>query len=142
MRMALAEAEQDPDEVPVGAVIVRDGQIIARTHNRRESVPPDPLGHAELLALREAAARLGSRRLDGCVLYVTLEPCPMCAGAIAQSGLAACYFGAYDPEQGCCGSIYTLTQDPSLPRQVPTAGGFLREEARRQLRRFFERKRE
>ena len=141
MRMALEEAQADENEVPVGAVIVRDGQVIAKAHNARESSPPDPLGHAELLALSEAAKMLGTRRLSGCVLYVTLEPCPMCAGAILQAAPAACYFGAYDAEQGCCGSVYTLTQDPAFSGRVPTAGGFLRAEAEALMKRFFEKKR-
>ena len=141
MRLALDEAALDECEVPVGAVIVRDGQVIARAHNAREADPPDPLGHAELLALRRAALALGVRRLTGCEMYVTLEPCPMCAGALVQSGISACYFAAYDPAQGCCGSVYSLTEDPAFSHRVRTAGGFLREEAERQLRRCFERKR-
>ena len=141
MRLALDEAALDENEVPVGAVIVRDGQVIAKAHNMRESDPPDPLGHAELLALRQAAKALGRRRLTDCVMYVTLEPCPMCAGALLQAGLSACYFGAYDPVQGCCGSVYTLTQDPAFPHRVRTAGGYLRQEAERQLSAFFEQKR-
>ncbi len=141
MRLALDEAEKDPSEVPVGAVIVCDGQVIAQAHNAREADPPDPLAHAEVLALRQAAQKLGSRRLTGCEMYVTLEPCPMCAGALIQSGISACYFGAYDPAQGCCGSVYSLTQDPAFSHQVRTAGGYLQKEAERQLRKFFDNKR-
>ena len=141
MRLALAEAARDELEVPVGAVIVHDGQAIAQAHNARESDVPDPLGHAEIIALRQAAKVLGTRRLTGCVMYVTLEPCPMCAGALVQAGLDAVYFGAYDPVMGCCGSVYTLTQDPAFPQRVRTAGGYLREEAERQLKAFFESKR-
>ena len=141
MRLALDEAALDECEVPVGAVIVRDGQVIARAHNAREADPPDPLGHAELLALRRAAETLGERRLTGCVLYVTLEPCPMCAGALVQAGISACYFGAYDPAQGCCGSVYLLTQDPAFSHRVQTAGGYLRKEAEHQLKAFFENRR-
>ena len=141
MRLALEEAKADTREVPVGAVIVRDGEVIASAHNARECDPPDPLGHAELLAIRRAAETLGTRRLTGCVLYVTLEPCPMCAGALVQAGLSACYFGAYDPEQGCCGSVYSLTQDPAFSHRVYTAGGYLKAEAEQQLRAFFEHRR-
>ena len=142
MRLALTEALKDEREVPVGAVIVHDGQVIAQAHNAREADPPDPLAHAEVLALRQAARRLGSRRLTDCTMYVTLEPCPMCAGALVQAGITACYFGAYDPGQGCCGSVYSLTQDPAFPHSVKTAGGYLREEAEQQLKAFFEKKRE
>ena len=127
MRLALEEAALDENEVPVGAVIVRDGQVIARAHNARETTPPDPLGHAELLALRRAAETLGERRLTGC--------------ALVQAGISACYFGAYDPAQGCCGSVYLLTQDPAFSHRVQTAGGYLREEAERQLKAFFENRR-
>lgn len=141
MRLALEEARRDEQEVPVGAVIVRDGEVIARAHNARETEPPDPLGHAEVLALRKAAQALGTRRLRDCVLYVTLEPCPMCAGAIIQAGLSACYFAAYDPEQGCCGSVYDLPQDPAFTHRVKTAGGYLKEEAEAQLKAFFNKKR-
>ena len=141
MRLALEEARRDEQEVPVGAVIVRDGEVIARAHNARETEPPDPLGHAEVLALRKAAQALGTRRLRDCVLYVTLEPCPMCAGAMIQAGLSACYFAAYDPEQGCCGSVYDLPQDPAFTHRVQTAGGYLKEEAEAQLKAFFNKKR-
>lgn len=141
MRLALEEARRDEQEVPVGAVIVQDGEVIARAHNARETEPPDPLGHAEVLALRKAAQALGTRRLKDCVLYVTLEPCPMCAGAMIQAGLSACYFAAYDPEQGCCGSVYDLPQDPAFTHRVKTAGGYLKEEAEAQLKAFFNKKR-
>lgn len=141
MCLALEEAALDENEVPVGAVIVRGGQVIAKAHNARESTPPDPLGHAELLALRQAAGVLGTRRLTDCVLYVTLEPCPMCAGAMIQAGLSACYFAAYDPAQGCCGSVYSLTQDPAFSHRVRIAGGYLKEEAEKQLKDFFNKKR-
>ena len=141
MRLALEEARRDEQEVPVGAVIVQDGKVIARAHNARETEPPDPLGHAEVLALRKAAQALGTRRLKDCVLYVTLEPCPMCAGAMIQAGLSACYFAAYDPVQGCCGSVYDLPQDPAFTHRVKTAGGYLKEEAEAQLKAFFNKKR-
>ena len=141
MRMALAEAAADPSEVPVGAVVVKDGQLLARARNTREKDPPDPFGHAEINAMREAARRLRTRRLTGCELYVTLEPCPMCAGAMIQAELSACYYAASDPEQGCCGSVYALNLDPAFTHHVPAAGGYLRGEAERQLRDFFDRRR-
>ena len=141
MRLALREAEADPCEVPIGAVVVLNGEVLAAAHNTREGEPPDPFGHAEMNAMREAARRLGSRRLTGCELYVTLEPCPMCAGALIHAGLSACYYAAFDPEQGCCGSVYAINQDPALHGRVPAAGGYLRDEAERQLKDFFDRRR-
>lgn len=143
MRAALEEAEHALalGEVPVGAVIVRDGEIIARAHNERET-GGDPTAHAEVLAIRRAAAALGSRRLAGCHLYVTLEPCPMCAGAIAMARLGEVVFGAYDPRAGCCGSLYALTEDAAFGAVIPSSGGLLEDECRAVLDRFFAEKRE
>ena len=141
MREALKTAAEDGREVPVGAVIVRDGQVIARAHNRRETEECDPFGHAEMIAMRQAAKVLGQRRLHDCTMYVTLEPCPMCAGAMLQAELKACYFAAFDPQMGCCGSVYDLTQDEAFPRHVETAGGLMEEEARELLQDFFAKKR-
>jgi len=141
MRLALEQAHMDPAEVPVGAVIVKDGRVIALAHNQREGDPPDPLGHAELLAIGRAARALRTRRLTGCVMYVTLEPCPMCAGALTQVGLDACYYAAFDERQGCCGSVYDLTQEYTFAHRVFTAGGYLRQEAEAGLRAFFLRRR-
>ena len=142
MRMALDEARlaQLDGDVPVGAVIVHEGQAIARAHNEREA-KDDPIAHAELLAMQSAARTLGRRRLDGCTLYVTLEPCPMCAGAIALSGLDAVYFGAYDPRMGCAGSVYDLPGDITLGACVPCMGGLLEDECLALLRGFFVEKR-
>lgn len=142
MRLALSEAEQafEEDEIPVGAVIAHQGRVIARAHNLRERLS-DPTAHAELLAIREAARALGSRRLTGCTLYVTLEPCPMCAGALVMACLDACYFGARDERQGCAESVYALTNDPAFYHRLPCVGGLLGEEAAELLRRFFARKR-
>ena len=142
MGLALAEARAAcaAGEIPVGAVLVRDGEVLARTGNRRER-DQDPTAHAELLALREGAKKLRNWRLRGCTLYVTLEPCPMCAGALVMSQLDRCVFGAYDEKRGCCGSVYLLTQDPAFSHRVQTAGGYLREEAERQLKAFFENRR-
>ena len=142
MRMALDEARlaQLDGDVPVGAVIVHEGQAIARAHNEREA-KDDPIAHAELLAMQRAARTLGRRRLDGCTMYVTLEPCPMCAGAIALSGLDAVYFGAYDPRMGCAGSVYDLPGDRTLGACVPCMGGLLEDECLALLRGFFAEKR-
>ena len=139
MEEALREAEKDENEVPVGAVVVYGGKIIARAHNEREG--GHPFAHAEMLAMERACRALGTRRLHGCTLYVTLEPCPMCAGALIMAEIDACVFGAYDPQQGCCGSIYTLPQDPAFPRRVSCAGGVLEERCLLLLRRFFGKKR-
>lgn len=139
MRQALLEAEKDPDEVPVGAVVVYRDQVIARAHNERES--GHPFAHAEMLAMERASRALGDRRLKGCTLYVTLEPCPMCAGALVMAEMDACVFGAYDPRQGCCGSVYTLPQDPAFFHRVRCAGGVMEQECADTLRRFFEKKR-
>lgn len=115
MRLALEEARKafDEGETPVGAVLVKDGEVICAAHNRREA-DHDPTAHAELLCLREGARRLGDWRLRGCTLYVTLEPCPMCAGAMLMSQLGECVYGADDPRQGCCGSVYDLPGDKRL----------------------------
>ncbi len=142
MRIALEEAAKAAaeGEIPVGAVLVKDGDILARTHNRREQTQ-DPTAHAEMLALREASAKLGNRRLEGCTLYSTLEPCPMCAGAMVMAKLGACYFGAADEKQGCCESIYALTNDPAFYWRVPCAGGLLADEAQVLLTAFFQARR-
>ena len=139
MREALLEAGKADGEVPVGAVVVRDGKIIARAHNERES--GDPFAHAEILAMRRAAAALGTRRLTGCSLYVTLEPCPMCAGALVMAEMEECRFGAWDPRQGCCGSVYTLPRDPAFFHTVRCSGGILEAECAAPLRAFFRRRR-
>lgn len=143
MREALKEAKQAAafSEVPVGAVVVKDGQIISRAGNRCETMN-DPLAHAETLALREALQKLSRKRLSGCTLYVTLEPCPMCAGAIALARPDAVFFGADDPKGGCCGSVYRLTEDPALPfKRVPAYGGILARECAALLSDFFQKRR-
>lgn len=138
MREALREAQKafDEGETPVGAVISHGGEIIARAHNLREQTG-DPTAHAEVLAIREAAKSLGGRRLSGCTLYVTLEPCPMCAGAMVMACLNKCYFGAKDERQGCCESVYALTSDPAFYHRVPCIGGLLEAEASCLLKNFF-----
>lgn len=140
MREALAQAEAAEDEVPVGAVVVKDGQIIARAHNERGENAP--FAHAEMLAMERACRVLGTRRLHGCTLYVTLEPCPLCAGGLILAEIDACVFGAYDPRQGCCGSVYTLPEDPAFYHRVRCAGGVLEAECSAPLRAFFENKRD
>ena len=138
MRIALEEAQKAAaeHEIPVGAVVVKDGEVITRAHNRREN-DHDPTAHAELLALREAARLLGDWRLRGCTLYVTLEPCPMCAGAMVMSQLSQCVYGAADEKQGCCGSVYDLPGDPALAGQTKWQSGVLAEECGEMMRTFF-----
>ena len=127
-------------EVPVGAVVVKNGQIIARAGNHREE-RGDPTAHAELDALRSAAQALGGWYLHGCTLVVTLEPCPMCAGAIMQARLEAVVYGAADPKAGCCGSLYNLPEDVRFPHRLKVVGGVLAEECAAVLREFFRGKR-
>ena len=115
MELAVLEARKalEEGEVPVGAVLIRGEEIVWADHNRREQLH-DPTAHAEMLCLRRGAETLGDWRLQDCTLYVTLEPCPMCAGAIVMSRVGRCVFGAADPEKGCCGSVYDLPADPAL----------------------------
>lgn len=129
MRIALEEAvlALNEGEIPVGAVIAKDGQIIARAHNTRERLN-DPAGHAEINALRLAAQALGTWRLTGCTLYVTLEPCCMCAAAAMQSRIQRIVFGSYDRQAGGCGSLYRLTEDPAFNHFAPADGGLLENE--------------
>ena len=143
MRLALKEAKMafDAGEVPVGAVLVKDGEVVCRAHNRRESLH-DPTAHAELLCLREGARLLGDWRLRECTLYVTLEPCPMCAGAMVMSQLGQCVFGAADPRQGCCGSVYDLPGDAALGGSTRWQSGVLAEECAALMTAFFQRRRE
>ena len=139
MREALLEAGKDENEVPVGAVVVYEGRVIARAHNEREG--NQPFAHAEMLAMERACQALGTRRLHGCALYVTLEPCPMCAGALMMAEVDQCVFGAYDPRQGCCGSVYALPEDPAFLHRVPCAGGVLEQPCKELLNVFFQKKR-
>ena len=125
-------------DVPVGAIVVHRerGEILAARHNERE-LTGDPTAHAEVLALRDAADRLGSWRLDECVLVVTLEPCPMCAGACVNARVGSIVFGAADPKAGATGSLYHLTADPRLNHEVPVVPGVRAEEAAALLTGFF-----
>lgn len=135
--LKLAREAQMAGEVPVGAVVVCKEKIIACARNERET-SGDPTAHAEVLALRRAAEALGTRRLEGCTLYVTLEPCPMCAGAIVMADIDAVFFGAYDPRCGCAGSLYDLPEDASFGRVIPCSGGLLEAECRLALNAFFD----
>ncbi len=142
MRAALDQARlaAELDEVPVGAVIVQDDRIIAEAHNQREMLS-DPTAHAEMIALTQAAQALGTWRLLDCTLYVTLEPCPMCAGAIVQARLPRVIYGTEDPKAGACHTLYTITDDPRLNHRALVLGGVLRDECRLLLREFFDRQR-
>ncbi|MCX7701679.1 MAG: tRNA adenosine(34) deaminase TadA [Gemmataceae bacterium] len=143
MEMALAEAEAafKANEVPVGAVIVsRESGIIAQAHNQREKLQ-DPTAHDEMIALTQAAAARRSWRLDECILYVTLEPCPMCAGAIVQARLPMLVYGASDPKAGACGSLYQIVQDPRLNHRALVVAGVLADRCAAILTDFFVQKR-
>lgn len=132
----LAEQARAMGEVPVGAVLVCDGELVAAGWNTRETAP-DPTGHAELMALQKGAQALGRWRLTGCTLYVTLEPCPMCAPAIAQARLDRVVFGAYDPKLGAAGSVFSLIERPEYNHRVEVIGGVMEAECRAQLAGFF-----
>ncbi len=139
MALALDEANAAivHGDVPVGAVVATSGgEVIARRHNERE-LQADPTAHAEVLALRDASAALGRWRLDDCVLVVTLEPCPMCAGAAVAARIASVAFGAADPKAGACGSLYNLGADPRLNHEMEIVPGVRAEEAADLLRAFF-----
>ena len=142
MHLALEEAHiaAAEGEIPVGAVLVKNGEVIARAHNRREN-DHDPTAHAEVLCMRKAAHILGDWRLRDCTLYVTLEPCSMCAGAMVMSQLSRCVYGAADEKQGCCGSVYDLPGDPALGSQTQWQSGVMAEECGELMRSFFSRRR-
>ncbi|MFH0992352.1 MAG: tRNA adenosine(34) deaminase TadA [bacterium] len=138
MRQALREAERayEQEEVPVGAIILHDGRVIGKGFNQIERLQ-DPTAHAEMIAITAAANRLQSRRLEDCILYVTLEPCPMCAGAIVLSRLPILVFGAYDPKAGACGTLYNITHDRRLNHTPHVIPGVLDKESEELLKRFF-----
>jgi tRNA(adenine34) deaminase len=138
MEEAIKEARKafEKDEPPVGAVIVKDRDIIARGHNLRESLQ-DPTAHAEMLAIRAAALRLGRWRLGDCVIYVTLEPCIMCAGAMVLARLERLVYGAHDPKAGAVGSLMNLVSDERLNHQIEVTSGVLAAESGALLREFF-----
>jgi tRNA(adenine34) deaminase len=138
MGLALSEAASalEHDDVPVGAVAVRGGKVIATRHNERE-LQGDPTAHAELLALADAARVTEGWRLDGVTLFVTLEPCPMCAGGLVAARVGRVVFGAVDPKAGACGSLYNLCVDPRLNHEVAVDAGVRAEESAALLSRFF-----
>lgn len=138
MALALDEARQAGEigEVPIGAVVVCEGAVVARAHNRRE-VDHDPAGHAELIAIRAAAAALGRWRLSDCTVYVTLEPCPMCAGLMHQARVARCVYGAPDPKAGALGTLYDLHDDHRLNHRFDVTSGILADESAAMLKEFF-----
>lgn len=138
MQLALAEAARAPahGDVPVGAVIVQEGRILALRHNERERLR-DPTAHAEMLAIREAAAVLGGWRISGATLFVTVEPCPMCAGALVLARMERLVFGAPDPKAGAAGSVMDLVRHPALNHRLEVQGGVLQEECARLLQEFF-----
>jgi tRNA(adenine34) deaminase len=142
MRMALEEAARAEalGEIPVGAVLVCQGEVVARAHNTRET-QHDPLGHAELTVLREGARRLGRWRLTGCTLYVTLEPCPMCAPAIVQARVDRLVFGAMDPKLGAAGTVFNLLDRPEFNHRPEVIAGICEAECQAALKRFFGRRR-
>jgi tRNA(adenine34) deaminase len=142
MRMALAEARaaEEGGEVPVGAIAVHEGAVIARAHNQRE-ILQDPTAHAEMLCITQAAERLEQWRLEGVTIYVTLEPCSMCAGALVLARIDRLVFGATDPKAGACGSLMTLHQDPRLNHSIPSTSGVLAGECGELLSSFFARMR-
>ncbi|MHB8682171.1 MAG: tRNA adenosine(34) deaminase TadA [Acidimicrobiales bacterium] len=138
MRLALEEAAAAAahGDVPVGAVVAVDGAVVATAHNEREQ-QADPTAHAEVLALRRAAEALGRWRLEDATVVVTLEPCPMCAGALVAARVGRLVFGAADPKAGACGSLYNLCADPRLNHEVAVTGGVLAADAARLLVDFF-----
>ncbi|MEA2199001.1 MAG: tRNA(adenine34) deaminase [Solirubrobacteraceae bacterium] len=138
MRLALREAERalEHEDVPIGSVIVHDGEVIASAHNERE-LRQDPTAHAETIALREAARGLASWRLNDAVLYVTLEPCAMCAGAVVLARVSRVVFGASDPKAGAAGSVLDVLGEPRLNHRPEVAGGLLADEAAALLQDFF-----
>lgn len=141
MREALKQAQSayEKDEVPVGAIIVRDDQIIAKAHNQVETLK-DPTAHAEMIAITSAAATCG-KWLHECTLYVTLEPCSMCAGALVLSRIKTICFGACDPKTGACGSVLNITQNPQLNHQIELIPGILQPQCAELMTRFFAAKR-
>ena len=138
MKEAIRQAKKAAalKEVPIGCVIVYDGRIIARGYNRR-TVDKNVLAHAEIIAMRKACRILGDWRLEGCTMYVTLEPCPMCAGAIVQARIPEVMIGCMNPKAGCAGSIYNLLQEPAFNHQVSLFKGVLEEECSQMLKDFF-----
>ena len=143
MALAIRHAEEAAacGEVPIGAVLVKDGSVLCADRNRREELN-DATAHAEILVLRRAGQLLGGWRLSGCTLYVTLEPCPMCAGAMVQARIARLVFGATDPKGGAAGTLYNILQDSRLNHRLMVSGGILEEECTILLQQFFRERRD
>jgi len=139
--LSLARRAAEAGEVPVGAVVVKDGAVVGRGHNQPVS-GRDPTAHAEMIALRDAAERIGNYRLEGCSLYVTLEPCAMCAGAIMHARIGRVVYGTADPKSGACGSVVNLFAEGRLNHHATVIGGVQAEEAARLLQDFFSARRE
>jgi tRNA(adenine34) deaminase len=135
-----AKVAEENGDVPIGAVIVRDGQIIGRAYNQREQLQ-DPTAHAEIIALTQAAAALENWHLNGCTMYVTLEPCPMCAGALVLSRMDRLVYGCDDPKAGACGTLYNIVTDGRLNHRLQVTAGVLEEECKAQLQDFFKKRR-
>ena len=142
MRQALEQARlaAEAGEVPVGALVIKDGRLLAAAHNRN-LLDRDPAGHAEIVALRQAAAALGNHRLVGCEMFVTIEPCAMCAGAMVHARLARLVYGASDPKAGAAGSVLQVLNHPALNHQMEVRAGMLEEECARILQKFFQSRR-
>lgn len=138
MKEALREARSAAQlgEIPIGAVIVKDDEIIARGHNMTETAK-DPTAHAEMIAIKEASGKLGGWRLSGCDMYVTCEPCTMCAGALVWSRIERLYIGTMDPKAGACGSVYNIVQDERLNHSVEIETGIMEEECSSIIKEFF-----
>ncbi len=142
MRMAIDQAyiAEENGDVPIGCVIVYEDRVIARAYNQREQLN-DPTAHAEIIALTQAAEYIGNWRLNGCTIYVTLEPCPMCAGALVLARLDRLVYGTDDPKTGAVRSLYNLVQDPRLNHRLEVTSGILADDCRAQLQAFFHRRR-
>ena len=142
MKLAFREGEKafEQNEVPIGAVVVLNGQIIGRGYNQCESLN-DPTAHAEIIAITSAANTIKNRRLIDCSLYVTKEPCPMCAGALVNSRISMIVFGMYDEKEGCCGSLYQLCRDPRFKHQLTVKGGIMEDSCTIMIQEFFNKQR-
>ena len=143
IRLAIEQARiaEENGDIPIGAVIVYKNQIIAKAYNQRKQLR-DPTAHAEIIALTQAAAAKESWRLNGCTMYVTLEPCPMCAGALVLARVDRLVYGCDDPKAGACKSLYNIVQDERLNHRLEVTSGVLQEQCRQQLQEFFSRRRE
>ena len=143
MRMALDQAALAPPlgDVPIAALLVHNGTVLAQAHNARE-IEQDPTAHAEMIVIRDAAAQLGSWRLSDTTLYVTLEPCVMCVGAILQARIARLVFGAWDPKAGACGSLFDIPAEPRMNHRLLMTGGVLEADSQTLLQEFFRRRRQ